>query len=80
MGITGGQELSFKRSSLFVTGIITDDSEKAKYFDTESDKLARNYKTLFAVINQFIDRAKSEEISFESLVFQLTNKQTHFGT
>lgn len=79
LGITGGQELSFKRSSLFVTGIITDDSEKAKYFDTESDKLAKNYQTLFAVINQFINRAKDDEISFESLVYQLTNKQTQFG-
>ncbi len=79
LGITGGQELSFKRSSLCVTGILQDNSEKAKYFDTESNKLAENYQTLFAVINQFIDRAKGTEISFETLVYQLTNKQTHFG-
>ncbi|MBO4516434.1 restriction endonuclease subunit S [bacterium] len=79
LGISGGQELSFKRSSLLVTGIINDDSKKAKYFDTESDNLANNYQTLFSVINQFIGRAKNDEISFESLVYQLTNKQTHFG-
>ena len=79
LGITGGQELSFKRSSLCVPGILEDNSEEAKYFDIESEKLASNYQTLFTVIKQFIDRAKGTEISFESLVYQLTNKKTHFG-
>ena len=79
LGITGGQELSFKRSSLLVPGIINDDPKKAKYFDIESDKLAENYQTLFAVINQFVERAKEAETSFEPLVYQLTNKQSHFG-
>ncbi len=79
LGIKGGQELSFKRSSLFVPGIIDDDPDKAKYFETESDKLAENYRTLFSIINQFIDNAKGTESSFEPLVYQLTNNQTHFG-
>lgn len=79
LGIKGGQELSFKRSSLFVPGIIDDDPDKAKYFETESDKLAENYQTLFSIINQFIDNAKGTESSFEPLIYQLTNNQTHFG-
>ena len=79
LGITGGQELSFKRSALCVPGILKDNPAEAKYFNIGSEKLANNYQTLFAVISQFIDRAKDSEISFESLVYQLTSKQTHFG-
>lgn len=79
LGITGGQELSFKRSALCVPGILKDSPEEVKYFNTESETLAENYQTLFAVIKQFINEAKGNAIPFESLVYRLTNKKTKFG-
>lgn len=78
LGINGGQELSFKRSTLCVTGIL-DETGKHKYFDIEGNKLSPNYGTMFAIINQFIEDAKISSIPFTNIIYALTNKYNHFG-
>lgn len=78
LGIIGGQELSFKRSSLCVTNIL-DENGKSKFFDIDSDKLDKNYKNLFKVINEFIEKAKDKPLTFEPLINKLTNKTYHIG-
>lgn len=78
LGIKGGQELSFKRSTLCVTGIL-DETGKCKYFDLENEKLNKNYIRMFREINKFIESAKTKQISFDYLIHKLTNKYSHFG-
>lgn len=78
LGINGGQELSFKRSTLVVP-MILDEKSPSKYFDTESDKLDKNYRNLFAEISSFIEKAKEKPLSFEILVDKLTLSRYNIG-
>ena len=79
LGITGGQELSFKRSALRVTGILDEDKVSTKYFDTESEKISDNYRNLFKEINSFVEAAKRKTTTFEPLVNKLTNNYSQIG-
>lgn len=78
LGIVGGQELSFKRSSLVVTKILNENNN-SKYFDIESENIDKNYRNLFKSINDFIDKAKDKPSNFEPLISKLTNKTNHIG-
>lgn len=78
LGIIGGQELSFKRSSLCVTKILNE-TNASKFFDIESDQIDKNFRNLFKVINDFIEKAKDKPQNFESLINKLTNKTNHIG-
>ncbi len=74
LGIEGGQELSFMRSSLCVPNIL-DTGATAKRFATSGKNLGKNFENLFSKLNGFIDRAKKEPVQFEEIIKELTGKE-----
>lgn len=60
-----------------------------KHFDTTSEKIDKNFRNLFCIINEFIDKAKiynnassqdkNEAIPFENLVQKLSSKEYGIG-
>lgn len=78
LDITGGQELSFLRSSLIKTNIL-DTNSSTKYFNTSETPLETEFINLFNIIEEFIQKAKSEKVSFTKIVHETTNKYKKIG-
>lgn len=84
LGIKGGQEFSFMRSTLVVPGILSGNPESPKHFDLscgggEDPENSLKLQKLLGTISDFIRRAKDVEADFGELLETLTGRKGGFA-
>lgn len=84
LGIKGGQEFSFMRSTLVVPGLISGSPESPKHFDLScgdgrNPENSQKMQNLLSTITDFIQRAKESEMDFGELLETLTGRERGFA-
>lgn len=80
LGLSGnGQEVSFMRTVLVVTGILTDENTFNFSPKTSNSKNDEKFENLFFVINSFIEQSEEREVSFAELFEHLVEPKYQIG-
>lgn len=80
LGLSGnGQEVSFMRTVLVVTGILTDENTFNFSPKTSNSKNDEKFENLFFVINSFIEKSEEREVSFAELFEHLVEPKYQIG-